>query len=78
MSTDALKRFRDGLARGEFTMTEIAAATGIPLTTLSDMSSADWRPKVFDRLEKLSVALDRIKRPATKTKSRNGKAQATA
>lgn len=58
-------------------MTEIAEATGIPLTTLSDMSDADWRPKVFDRLEKLSVALDRIKRQPSKS-NRKGRAAATA
>lgn len=77
MSTDALKRFRDGLARGDFTMTEIAEATGIPLTTLSDMSNAEWRPKVFDRLEKLGAALDRMKRPHSKSNRRGG-ATATA
>ena len=60
MSTDALNRFRHGLARGDFTMTEIAEATGIPLTTLSDMKDANWRPKVLDRLDSLATVLDRI------------------
>ena len=78
MSTDALKRFREGLDRGDFTMTEIAEATGIPLTTLSDMKDADWRPKVLDRLTTLGAALDRIKRDTRKhTKHKQGRAAAS-
>lgn len=78
MSTDALKRFREGLSRGDFTMTEIADATGIPLTTLSDMKDADWRPKVLDRLNALGAALDQIKRDNRRhTKPRQGRAAAS-
>lgn len=68
MKTDALIRFRKGVAKGDFTMTEISDATGIPLTTLSDMKDESWRPKVLDRLETLQAALDKIER-----NSRNGK-----
>ena len=79
MNTDALKRFREGLDRGDFTMTEIADATGIPLTTLSDMKDANWRPKVLDRLTALGAALDRIKRDTRKhSKPKQGRAAASA
>lgn len=79
MSTDALTRFREGLNRGDFTMTEIADATGIPLTTLSDMKDKDWRPKVLDRLNALGVALDRLDRAARNPRNRKqGRAAASA
>jgi Mg2+ and Co2+ transporter CorA len=77
MSTDTLKRFRKGLADGEFTMTEIADATGIPLTTLSDMKDAEWRPKVLDRLDTLDAVMTRLERKRT-AKPKRGEASATA
>lgn len=57
MNTDVLHRFREGLASEAFTLTQIAEATDIPLATLSDMKSESWRPKVFDRLDKLEAWL---------------------
>ena len=78
MSTDALKRFRSGLAKGEFTMTEIADLTGIPLTTLSDMKDDAWRPKVLDRLNSLGNALDRLDRQRPRHKPKRREAGATA
>lgn len=78
MSTDALKRFREGLKRGDFTMTEIADATGIPLTTLSDMKDDSWRPKVLDRLTSLGAALDRMERGSRNSNRKQGRAAASA
>lgn len=60
MGTDVLQRFRDGVAAKRFTLTELAKLSGVPLATLSDMSDEDWRPQIFDRLEKLRTALDQI------------------
>lgn len=60
MGTDVLQRFRDGVAAKRFTLTKLAELSGVPLATLSDMSDADWRPQIFDRLEKLRTALDQI------------------
>ena len=57
MQTDVLIRFREGLARGAFTLTQIKDATEIPLATLSDMKDESWRPKIFDRLDKLEAWL---------------------
>lgn len=60
MQTDVLARFRDGLAKSAFTLTQINEITKIPLATLSDMKDEAWRPKIFDRFEKLEAALDQI------------------
>ena len=60
MQTDVLHRFRDGLAKKVFTLTQIHEATKIPLATLSDMNDESWRPKIFDRFEKLEAALAEI------------------
>lgn len=78
MSTDALKRFRSGLAKGDFTMTEIADLTGIPLTTLSDMKDDSWRPRVLDRLNSLGSALDHIERQRPRQKPKRKEAGAAA
>lgn len=76
MLTDPIKRYRSGLGEGRFTMTEIAKLSGIPLMTLSDMKGEDWRPKIFDRLEKLEAALDQIE--AEKSDSHQGRAPTAA
>lgn len=60
MGTDVLQRFRDGVAAKRFTLTKLAELSGVPLATLSDMSDENWRPQIFDRLEKLRSALDQI------------------
>lgn len=60
MQPDILTRFRAGLAKGDFTLTQVQKVTKIPLATLSDMKDDEWRPQVFDRLEKLGAALDQI------------------
>ena len=73
MQTDVLSRFRAGLAKGEFTLTQIKQATNIPLATLSDMKDESWRPQVFDRLEKLEAALDEIGRSGTEQSEEQGR-----
>lgn len=60
MLTEPVIRLREGLNEGRFTMTEIAKISGIPLMTLSDMKDENWRPKIFDRLERLQAALDEV------------------
>jgi len=62
MSTEVLRRFRDGLSAGRFTLTRMAALTKIPLTTLSDMKAENWQEKVVTRLDDLEAALDEVER----------------
>lgn len=74
MQTDVLSRFRDGLAKKAFTLTQIQEATNIPLATLSDMSDASWRPKIFDRFERLEAALSQIEGAAAEAGAETGRA----
>ena len=79
MNNEALSRFRKVVAKGDFTLTQIAEATGIPITTLSDMSDAKWRPKILDRFDKLEAGLDKLEAPPkSKSSNRKGGAHATA
>jgi len=79
MNTDALTRFRKGLSAGDFTLTQVADESGIPLTTLSDMSDESWKPKIFERLENLGNAVEKLDpKVAPKSKTRKGGAHATA
>ena len=79
MNTDPLNRFREGLAAGRFTMTQVAAASGIPLTTLSDMKDESWGTRITDRLNSLDAAIDQIEADGRRrnTKKRKGE-RATA
>lgn len=71
MKIDTLERFRKGLAAGEFTLTQVQVEADIPLATLSDMKDAEWRPKIFDRLEKLETAIDALTGKRSKRKVRS-------
>ncbi len=60
MKTDTLQRYRDGLAAGDFTITQIAELTGIPAPRLSDMKDEAWQPVALDRVSKLEAALEKL------------------
>lgn len=70
MTHDVLSRFRSGLAKGEFTLTQIAEVSGIPLTTLSDMKDEGWQTKALTRLAELDCALKALRKPAGAGKRR--------
>lgn len=62
MNTDILQRFRDGVASRRFTLTQLAKISGLPLSTLSDMSDESWRPQIFEKLERLERGLNTLER----------------
>lgn len=68
MTLDVLKRLRNGLASGDFTATQVAQVSGIPLTTLLDMKEEGWSTKAIERLADLEAALDRIKQDSSRPK----------
>lgn len=67
MSKTTLTRFRAGVKAKQYSLTEVARLSGIPLTTLADMLSDDWGGRVFktiDRLDSLQSALDGLEEKA--------------
>jgi hypothetical protein len=67
MTSDLLHRFREGVSSKRFTLTQLAALSGVSITTLSDMTDPDWRPQILDRLERLKKALDVIDSQTSKS-----------
>lgn len=79
MTQNVLQRFRDGLAEGHFTLTEVAEASDIGLTTLSYMKNNNWGDGIVEKLEKLETGLNKLDpKSAPKSKTRKGGAHAAA
>lgn len=63
MSKAVVDRFREGLRAKRFTLTAVARATGIPLTTLAEMQNEAWGQRLFealDRLTRIEQAMDEL------------------
>lgn len=72
MHTDILDRFREELAAGAVKLTEVAEESGIGLTTLSYMKNNDWAEGIFDKVDKLAAALDRLQAKRSEAASHGG------
>ena len=60
MLKNLLTNLRDGLANGDFTLREVAEASGIPYTTLQEMRREDYAAGFFDRLTSLETGLKKL------------------
>lgn len=65
MTHETLKRYRDGLQDGRWTLTEVQRVTNIPLTTLWDMRDPQWCAKQLQRLAELEAGLARLSQSAS-------------
>lgn len=70
MTRATILRFRRGLKAKRYTLKEVSDATGVPITTLSDMSKEGWGKTLFDRLELLETALNCLEAEGTAKKSK--------
>lgn len=74
-NTTVLQELVDGLRRGEFSLSELAKETDIPLTTLADMRKPNYGSKLEEqitKLEKVGKAIRRLR--SRKARRRNGEA----
>jgi hypothetical protein len=79
MTQDVLQRFRDGVSAGHFTLSQVAEASRINLTTLSYMKNNSWGDGVLEKLEKLEAGLNQLDPPSARSRSKKRKeAGATA
>ena len=65
MARIVLSRAREGVRKKRYTVSQLAAATGIPQNTLSEMLQDRWGRRVFDaidRLERLNQVMDTLDR----------------
>ena len=60
MIETTLKRLREGIADDRYTLTLLANESKEPLTTIRDMVSPEWKIAMFERLENIKKAMDRI------------------
>jgi hypothetical protein len=60
MTRDVIEKARVGVVSKRYSLTELARASDIPLTTLATMLEEKWGGRVFDaidRLERLKVGM---------------------
>ena len=53
MTKDVIERAREGVAAKQYSLTELARVSDIPLTTLATMLEDKWGGRVFDAIDRL-------------------------
>jgi len=60
MTREIIERAREGVEKKRYSLTSLARASDIPLTTLATMLDSSWGGRIFDsidRLERLNVGM---------------------